>query len=217
VGVHSDQPLLGYEIARLVVQLNQDWTPNKGGILELLVKKEGPVVQTIEPHQNHSFGFVLHPTSYHQVSKVYEPRWSVVFNFWHPANTPDFANAVEKWTSSINSSILPKDLDELIIEAEEYLPEEVTYTAIVVAWLLQVWGYEETTIINGYAVSVGAQDTSDCSIESTTAIRLAVWVASVHQGYFSIEKWNILRDQMEGTPTFLRLREVMQYCYPRMM
>jgi hypothetical protein len=217
VGIHSDQPLLGYEIARLVVQLNKDWTSSKGGNLELLEAREGSAIQIIEPHHNHSFGFVLHPTSYHRVSKVYESRWSVVFNFWHPANTPDFASVVDQWTLSFNSSLLPKDLDEQIIQAEGYLSEEVTFTALLVAWLLQVWEYKDRTIINGYAVFVGTKDISSLSLEDTAAIRLSIWVASVHQEHFSIEKWKALQELMVEVPIFPRLREVMHHCCPNVI
>jgi hypothetical protein len=216
VGVHSDQPLLGYEIARLVVQLNRDWALERGGVLELMAAKEGPAVRAIEPRENHSFGFVLHPKSFHGVTEVSHPRWSVVFNFWHPANTPELAVAVENWTSGLDFGALPKEVDPLATEAESRLPEETTYAASLAAWILLTWGYENATVADGYAVYVGALEPSDPTQEAAAAIRLAGWVATLRQGYFSVEEWGRLQADLGGIPHFERLREVMQYCLPSM-
>lgn len=214
VGVHSDQPLLGYEIARLVVQLNRDWAPERGGLLELMAEQEGPAVRAIEPRENHSFGFVLHPKSFHGVTEVSHPRWSVVFNFWHPANTPELALAVEDWTTGLDFSVLPKGLEPLATEAEARLPEETTYAASLAAWILLTWGYEDATIADGYGVYVGVRETSCLRQEAAAAIRLAGWVATLRQGHFSVEEWGRLRAELGDTPPFERLREVMKYCLP---
>lgn len=212
VGVHSDQPLLGYEVARLVVQLNREWTHQKGGQLALMKEKKGPAIRKIEPHENHSFGFVLHPKSFHSVDEVHHPRWSLVFNFWHKANTPKLAEAVEKWTSGLNVAALPKELDMLAMKAESHLPEETTYQAFLVAWILLSWGYEESTIVDGYAVFVGAKKMPKKMSESFVAIRLAHWIAILHQGYFSIDAWKKLHNDLENTADFTRLNKVKRFC-----
>ena len=91
IGIHSDRPLLGYEIARLVVQLNKQWQAEHGGVLELFASPEGEAVFSVNPEYNKAFGFLLHADSYHGVTEVTQPRQTVVFNFWHMANTPELA------------------------------------------------------------------------------------------------------------------------------
>ena len=74
IGLHSDRPFLGYEIARLVVQLNKQWLPEHGGVLELFSSPEGEAVFSVNPEYNRAVGFLLHPDSYHAVTEVTQPR-----------------------------------------------------------------------------------------------------------------------------------------------
>jgi hypothetical protein len=79
------------------------WMPHHGGILELLDVPEGPAAVSIEPKYNRAFGFVRHPGSFHRVTAVTQTRRSVVFNSWHPANTPELATV----GSSDNHAVEP--------------------------------------------------------------------------------------------------------------
>jgi len=212
VGVHSDQPLLGYEIARLVVQLNADWIPEHGGALQLMATQDGPAVRTIDPHINQGFGFVLHPASFHAVTRVTAPRWSVVFNFWHPANSPALADAVHHWVSGLDFGALPGGLSAVAEDAESRLPEEVTYGASVAAWLLQKWGFSSETVIAGYVSFLGESVPESLGDESRVAILLAVWVAALREGHFSLARWDLLRRAISMRVRSDRLSDVLATC-----
>ena len=111
IGIHSDRPLLGYEIARLVVQLNKQWQAEHGGVLELFTSPEGEAVFGVNPIYNKAFGFLLHANSYHGVTEVTQPRQTVVFNFWHMANTPELAAHVEALFANLHFSEFPAALN----------------------------------------------------------------------------------------------------------
>ena len=211
VGVHSDQPLLGYEIARLVVQLNPDWTSEKGGILELMAQQDGPAVHQIEPRMNHGFGFILHPHSFHAVTRVTATRRSVVFNFWHPANSPELARAVEDWMYGLDFGALPSSLESVAMEAESRWPEEATYTASLAAWVLHKWGFSSETVVTGYRVSLGSSVLEGLNEEECVAIELACWVAALRHGHFSLTGWTALRQRIPVGFSSVRLREALKY------
>jgi hypothetical protein len=216
IGGHSDQPLLGYEIARLVVPLTAPWMPHYGGVLELLDVPDGPAAVSIEPKYNRAFGFVLHPGSLHRVTVVTRTRWSVVFNFWHPANSPELAAAIEAILYRPQFSELPKSLNALACEAENKLSEEVTYGASLSAWLLYRWGYEPSTIIAGYALYAGFDVETKLGIEEYAAIQLARWVTRLAQGHFDPAEWEALKDTMNGKPRFARLKSIWDLCIPEL-
>jgi hypothetical protein len=216
IGPHSDQPLLGYEIARLAVPLTTPWMPHHGGILELLDVPEGPAAVSIEPKYNRAFGFVLHPGSFHRVTAVTRTRRSVVFNFWHPANTPELAAAIEAILDRPQFSELPKSLNALACEAEDKRPEEVTYGASLSAWLLYRWGYEPSTIIAGYALYAGFDVETKLSVEAYAATQLARWVTQLDQGCFDLVQWEALKDTLHGKPRFNRLKSIWDLCIPEL-
>ena len=59
IGVHSDRPYLGYEMARLIVQLNKDWQAAHGGVLELFESQEGQAVAHVKPRIQHGTGLFV--------------------------------------------------------------------------------------------------------------------------------------------------------------
>ena len=60
IGVHSDRPMRGYELVRLVLQLNAGSCPAHGGVLQLYESPDRPSVVCLEPVYDFAFGFVLH-------------------------------------------------------------------------------------------------------------------------------------------------------------
>jgi len=215
IGIHSDRSLLGYEIARLVVQLNKHWQAEHGGVLELFASPEGEAVFKVNPEYNKAFGFVLHAESYHGVTEVTQPRNTVVFNFWHSANTPELAVHLQALFTNLHFSELPAALDPIAAEAEMRLPEDVTYRAGTAAIALQRWGYDAATVISGYQHSAGisACDTRDA--ETYAAVLLADWVAYLYREVFDLARWDILRSELDGRERFPRLRAIWQLCLPQ--
>lgn len=142
IGIHSDRPLLGYEIARLVVQLNKQWQAEHGGVLELFSSPEGKAVFSVNPEYNKAVGFLLHEDSYHGVTEVTQPRQTVVFNFWHMANTPELAAHVQALFANLHFSEFPETLNPVASAAESILSEEVTFRAGTAAIALHRWGYD---------------------------------------------------------------------------
>ena len=215
VGVHSDRPLLGYEAARVVLQLNRGWQREHGGLLELYDSPEGPPVAEVEPVYDAAFGFVLHEGSYHGVARVNRTRRSLVFNFWHAANTPELADAVTALFADLHFSELPAALDPVATEAESRLPEDVTFRASLTALALHRWGYDAAAVVSGYRFGAGSSpDAADAAGERAAAVRLADWVARLKTGSFDLEQWQELRRNLAGTPPPPRLLPLWNLCLP---
>jgi hypothetical protein len=214
IGIHSDRPLLGYEIARLVVQLNKHWQAEHGGLLELFASPEGEAVCSVTPEYNKAFGFLLHAESYHGVTEVTQPRQTVVFNFWHVANTPELEAHIQDLFANLHFSELPAALNPIAADAEANLPEELTYRAGTAAIALHRWGYDAATVVSGYQHSAGlvACDTQDA--ETYAAVLLADWVAYLYRDLFDLARWEILCGKLEGVEMFPRLMPTWQLCLP---
>lgn len=214
IGIHSDRPLLGYEIARLVVQLNKHWQTEHGGLLELFASPEGEAVFSMNPEYNKAFGFLLHAESYHGVTEVTQPRQTVVFNFWHEANTPELEAHIQSLFANLHFAELPAALDPIASDAESSLPEEVTFIAGTAAIALHRWGYDAATVVAGYQHSAGLVicDTSDA--ETYAAVLLADWVAYLYRDSFDLARWEILRGELEGVEMFPRLMAAWRLCVP---
>ena len=215
IGIHSDRPLLGYEIARLVVQLNKEWQAEHGGVLELFSSPENEAVFSVNPEYNKAFGFTLHKNSYHGVTEVTQPRQTVVFNFWHVANTPELAMHIQSLFTNVKFSELPTTLDPIASAAELSLPEDKTLHAGTAAIALQRWGYDEQTIETGYLHSSGLSICDSNYTETYAAVRLADWVAYLHRNSFDLARWKILRSELEAIKVFKRLKPTWQFCLPK--
>lgn len=215
IGAHTDQPSVGYELARLVLQLNANWRPEHGGVLELYESADGPAVVSIEPRHNVAAGFVLHEGSFHGVTAVTRTRRSVVFNFWHAANSPELAEAVGELFADVHFSVLPSALDPVMAEAEATLTEEQTFRASLAAWALHRWGYGPTTLEEGYRHSAGLPPKAVLSEEERAAVRLADWVAGLHDNPFDLARWERLREDLGGVEPFARLMPIWRLCLPK--
>ncbi len=214
IGIHSDRPLLGYECVRLVVQLNPHWQTEHGGVLQLFASPEGEVVTGVNPVYNAAFGFVLNVNSYHAVSQVTQPRHSLVFNFWHAANTPELAAHVQALFANLHFSALPATLNPIMSAAEENLPEDTTLVAATTAIALQRWGYDDATILEGYQYSAGLPTHVTQGSETWAAIRLADWVARLHRESFDLAQWEGLNRALTGAKEFARLLPTWRLCLP---
>lgn len=219
IGIHSDRSLLGYEAVRLVLQLNKHWKTEHGGVLELFSSPESDVIFSVNPVYNEAFGFLLHANSYHGVTEANWPRETVVFNFWHAANTPELATHIQTLLANVNFSELPTELDPVASAAESTLPEEVTFRAGTAAIALHRWGYGAETVITGYRHSAGlsACSATDENIDTETyaAVLLADWVACLYRDSFDLTRWEILRRKLEGIKRFKRLTPTWQLCLPQ--
>ncbi len=215
IGIHSDRPLLGYEIARLVLQLNKHWQVEHGGVLELFSSPEREAVFRLNPEYNIAFGFLLHAESYHGVTEVTEPRQTVVFNFWHAANTPELAAYVQTLFSNVHFSELPAALDAVASAAELSLPEDTTFRAGTAAVALHRWGYDDSTIVTGYLHSAGLAVCDTCHAETYAAVLLADWIACLYRDSFDLARWYSLRRELEGVEMFIRLMPAWQLCLPQ--
>ena len=214
IGIHSDRPLLGYEIARLVVQLNKQWQTEHGGVLELFSSPEGEAVFSVNPEYNKAVGFLLHADSYHAVTEVTQPRQSMVFNFWHMANTPELATHIEALFANLHFSEFPTALNSIASAAESSLSEDVTFRAGTAAIALHRWGYDAATIVTGYQHSAGLSTCDTSDVETYTAVLLADWVAYLYRDTFDLIRWNQLQRALAGIEMFPRLMPTWQLCLP---
>lgn len=214
IGIHSDRPLLGYEIARLVVQLNQQWQPEHGGVLELFSSPKGEAVFSVNPEYNKAFGFLLHANSYHGVTEVTRPRQTVVFNFWHMANTPELADHVNALFANLHFSEFPSALNPVASAAESSLPEDVTFLAGTAAIALHRWGYDAATVVTGYQHSAGLSSCDTRDAETYASVLLADWVAYLYRDSFDLVRWNSLQNALAGIEMFPRLMPTWRLCLP---
>jgi len=199
IGVHSDRPRVGFEIARLVVQLNRGWKPGEGGVLRLHRTSESPPCREIPPRHNQGFGFLLHEDSHHSVSRVVRERRSVVFNFWHAANTPELASAVASLFTEAHFSELPSALGPIASAAESRLSEDTTLRAGFAALALIRWRATEAQILDGYRFSAGLQEA-----DPSPLLRLADWVARLHLEAFDLDRWRQLQASCSDRPKWNR-------------
>ena len=214
IGIHSDRPLLGYEIFRLVVQLNREWQTKHGGVLQLFSSPDSELMFSVNPEYNKAFGFMLNVDSYHGVTEVTQPRQTVVFNFWHAANTSELAAHVQALFNNIKFSDLPTSLDAVATSAELSLPEDTTLHAGTAAIALQRWGYDESTIEIGYQHSAGLTLCDSNDAETYAAVLLADWLAYLHRNSFDLARWEILHRQLDGIEIFTRLKPTWPLCLP---
>ena len=214
IGIHSDQPRLGYEIARVVLQLNKGWAAGDGGVLEVYADTQNPPLLSHPPYWNSATAFILHPESFHSVSRTLKTRCSLVFNFWHPGNAPTLEHTVDEWLEGLHFGDLPASLDKEASDAEQYLEEGRTYRAGVVAWLLQRWGFGEDIVLAGYRVSVGQSIGPGLSYESRIAITWASWVAELHRGAFCPRRWTVVKEETKEWQNFPRLLSQGQALFP---
>ena len=214
IGLHSDRPLLGYEVARLVVQFNKQWQAEHGGVLELFLSPEGEAVFSVDPEYNQAVGFLLHADSYHGVTEVTQPRQTMVFNFWHMANTPELAAHVQALFANLHFSEFPAALNPVASAAESSLPEEVTFRAGTTAIALHRWGYDAATVVTGYQHSAGLSPCDTRDAETYAAVLLADWVAHLYRDSFDLVRWNRLQSALAGMEMFPRLKPTWQLCLP---
>ena len=82
IGVHNDY-IGEAESHRLIIQLNEGWTPDHGGYLMLFSSANAQdVQQLVLPASNSAFGFEISPVSYHAVSAVRAfSRYTLVYTF----------------------------------------------------------------------------------------------------------------------------------------
>lgn len=212
IGVHSDHSLVGYELLRLVLQLNADWRTEDGGLLELYESPNLPAVVTIEPRYDVAFGFVLHEGSMHGVTEACKPRRSMVFNFWHLANSPELGDTVRDLFGAANFAELPGAVDASAAWAEARLSEEATFSASLIAWALHLWGYDEATVVAGYRRGVGLSCESLLSDEQGAAVRLAEWVAGLYEQPFDLRRWESLKRELRGVKPGERLMPLWRLC-----
>ncbi len=214
IGLHSDRPFLGYEIARLVVQLNKQWLPEHGGVLELFSAPAGQAVFSVNPEYNKAVGFLLHADSYHAVTEVTQPRLTVVFNFWHMANTPELAAHIAALFANLNFSEFPAALNPIASAAESNLSEEVTLLAGTTALALHRWGYDAATVVIGYQHSAGLSPCDTSHAETYAAVLLADWVAYLYRDSFDLDRWENLQSALAGIEMKPRLMPTWQLCLP---
>jgi hypothetical protein len=181
---HTDRPLVGYETARLVVHLNPDWTEDDGGVLVIHADQAGqdPRLRRLPLH-NRAFGFSMGPASWHEVEVMHRTRKTAVFHFWHPGNSPELAAWVAEQHRGMRFDV--PETAEVAAEAEVHHPEEVTFRAGGIAWLLHRWGYSPSVVVQGYREGLLGSPSSE-------VVRYASWVHRLAHEDFDTAAWSKL-------------------------
>ena len=202
---HSDRPLLGYELVRLVLQLNRDWPDEAGGFLHLHPDAAGETtVVRVAPEFNSAVGFVLNESCFHSVTRVTQPRNSAVFYFWHVANTEALKHHLQQLCLRLNFGALPALLNSIIAKAEGELSEERTLLAGTVAWILMEWGCEEDVVLLGYSDTAWPESAKTLDLwegqvgasVDLLSVVLARWAGYLQVEVFDLTRWQALTESV---------------------
>ena len=138
IGVHNDNPGLGFENYRAITQFTLDYHPEDGGSLNIHTSDSAAdVYQSIRPCPNMSFGFETSARSYHSVDQVRNRnRDALIFNFWHVGKCPFAERTIRRVVEdlSCDSDAAVRAVAEIDsgIEAAMYAQE-----------LMVRWGFDE--------------------------------------------------------------------------
>lgn len=196
VDVHDDRPLLGFEAARLVLQLDRDWVANDGGLFRAFDGEE-PVLERY-PERAAATGIALSTASLHEVTCTRRTRHSVVFNFWHMANAETVERTVRGLFDRMSFGALPDAVARLAAVAEAERSEADTHRAASVAIALISWGYDSDEAAAGYGRALGASGPNESEIRSEfdAAVAIAGWLLRLHVEDFDSNAWSALRDRL---------------------
>ena len=198
--VHSDRPLLGFETHRLIVQLTPDWRPGDGGEFLLYNHPGRPAVLQVPPLRGTGVLFPLHSFCLHAVAPTHVRRRTAVFHFHHAGNSEDLASALRALFAPLSFADLPESLDSAIARAEQEAPEEDSFRACAVAWVLDRWGCPSPMLQEGFATALRG-----CPPDhSPTPVLLAAWATRLAYDAMDMSRWarlaEILRDRPETCP-----------------
>ena len=198
VGVHSDRPLLGYEAARLVLQLDRDWAPRDGGLFRAF-DGEAPILER-HPRRNTAIGLGLSDASLHEVTATQRTRRSVVFNFWHVGNAEPVERLAHGLFDAMSFASLPDAVARVAAVAEAERAEDDTHRAATVAFALTAWGYDADEAATGYRLALGdwIAPSTGPRAELEVAVALAGWLARLHVEDFDSDAWSALRGELLG-------------------
>lgn len=202
VFLHTDQPWMGLEAARLLVYLSDRWLPEDGGRLTLHSRAETAPSAFFEPRPGSGVAFALGKHTWHAVEPVHGHRQLAIFNFWHPGNTPALSRALGHILGNPDLRALPASLSPHCARAEAIYPEELTWRAALIAVALQHLGASEDEILGGYL------DAFDPTEVPGPAVALARWLVTLHEDGFDADLWERTR---AGTPSPHPLWEM---CFP---
>lgn len=112
IGVHNDNPGLGFENFRVITQFTVDHSAEDGGELNIHTSdRPEDIYQSIRPFPNMSFGFETSAHSYHSVGPVNNRnRDAVIFNFWHVGNSPFAETTIRRATDGLIRDTCPDAL-----------------------------------------------------------------------------------------------------------
>jgi hypothetical protein len=183
---HTDRPLLGFESARLIIQLTPEWTPCDAGQFQVHPDPDGArVTRTHAPLRGTAIAMALRPTSVHSVQDCGASRLSAVFHFFHAANTPALAEQLRLLFSDLVFSELPAAVHPLMDAAEASLSEDTTLRAGLVAAALARWESPTEVVCAGYEASL-------LPLEEGGPFLAARWLAHLWTTHFDLDQWSEL-------------------------
>lgn len=148
--VHTDRPLLGYESARLVIQLTPGWTADDGGAFAVCTA-EGEVLRRHLPRRGTAVLFALHEHAHHAVEPCRRERRTAVLHFWHVGNRPPLRAWLAARLEAASFAELPRALHPAMDAAEATRPEVETLRMGTAALLALRLGLDEAAVCRAYA------------------------------------------------------------------
>ncbi len=175
---HTDAPKPGYEAVRLIVHFGRGWSEADGGRFSVVGGEGG-----LWPEWGHGAAFVLGEGSWHSVQTTCRTRRSIVFNFWHVANTPDVGAAVDAALLGARFGTGAPEVAGALDFLTATAPEEHATRAGYVAWVLERWGCPPARVVAAIE-AVGAGEVPTDPIGD-----LAEWVVGLRLDGFDAGRW----------------------------
>lgn len=181
---HTDAPKPGYEAVRLIVHFGRDWSEQDGGRFSVVGGPDG-----LAPEWGHGAAFVLGEGSWHAVQTTRRTRRSIVFNFWHVANTPDVGAAVDAALAGARFGAGAAEVADALDAVTATAPEERATRAGYVAWVLERWGCPTRGVVAAIrAVGAGA-------VPAEPIGDLADWVVGMRLDGFDAARWEARQER----------------------
>jgi hypothetical protein len=230
--VHSDNPRLGYETHRFVINANLAYQDADGGHLFICAERDPvKIFKTVRPVSNTGFSFEASDTSYHAVGRVLQAdRYSIIYSFWHLGNTravrQRITEALAGALSQYREEIAPR---EPVTTDPAPASAEGAQTRIEAYCLLRSWGIGREVARDNYLaaqatpgdLSPGLGKTYDGAEiwERNPAGAFAQLMAEATRHYFCADRWRqgrflYLHHQPALPPAAVQLLDLV-YCPAR--
>lgn len=202
LGIHTDEPRLGYETHRALIYFNNENNPYAGG--EFLAFSERDITSSFiayRPMDGSLIAFEASEKSYHAVMPIDSgERIAVQFYFWHIGNDKRVAKAVQ---IAISESLQAAKSDDFILSIISELKGEknafLQFGSTIllehlteVGCLLKSWGCKECLVVAGLLHAIFGN--TNYKVKYKVSSEVIVWQCSRPDISVILRCYDLIRD-----------------------